>query len=171
VVASGAVIPYPPGTADFQHEVELVVALGRGGFEVDEAAAGDMVFGYACGLDMTRRDLQQRARQAGLPWDVAKDFEHAAVLSEIVPKADCGSIERGAIRLSVNGALRQSSDVSLLIWSVPEIIAHLSRLYQLQPGDVIYTGTPEGVGPVLPGDRLQGSVAGVGEIALTIAAG
>ncbi len=171
VVASGAVIPYPPGTADFHHEVELVVALGREGFEVDESDAGDLIFGYACGLDMTRRDLQQRARKAGLPWDVAKDFENAAVLSEIVPQADCGSIERGAIRLSVNGELRQSSDVSLLIWSVAEIIAHLSTLYHLRPGDLIYTGTPEGVGAVVPGDRLHGAVEGVGEISLTVAAG
>ena len=128
----------------------------------------DCVFGYACGLDMTRRDLQFAAREQRRPWDLGKDVEQSAVLAEIVPAADIGHPRTGRIELRVNGETKQSSDLSLLIHDVPEVIAHLSTFYHLQPGDLIYTGTPEGVGPVKPGDALEGSIEGVGTIALTI---
>jgi len=160
---SGTLAPYPPETADYHHEMELVVALGEGGFRVSEAAAGRMIFGYACGLDMTRRDLQAVAKAKGNPWDVAKNVEQGAVAGEIIPAA--GRILRsGEISLRVNGEERQRSDLSNMIWSIPEIIADLSTYYHLQPGDLIYTGTPEGVGPVQPGDHLEGRIEGVGTL-------
>ncbi len=168
VVASGATIPYPPGTENFHHEMELVIALGKPAFRVAPEQALAAVYGYACGLDMTRRDLQFAARDKGRPWDFGKAFDNSAVISDIVRAADCGHPAAGAIRLSVNGSERQSSDLADMIWAVPDIIAHLSRFYRLQPGDLIYTGTPEGVGPVKPGDSLDGSIAGIGEISLTI---
>lgn len=168
VVASGATIPYPPGTENFHHEMELVIALGKAAFRVTPEQALATVYGYACGLDMTRRDLQLAARDKGRPWDFGKAFDNSAVISDIVKASGCGHPARGAIRLAVNGTERQSSDLADMIWAVPEIIAHLSRFYRLQPGDLIYTGTPEGVGPVTPGDRLDGSIAGIGEISLTI---
>lgn len=167
-VASGATVPYPPGTENFHHEMELVVAIGKPGFRIAAADALDHVFGYACGLDMTRRDLQFALREKQLPWDLAKDFENAAVLSEIVAASECGHPATGRIELAVNGEIRQSSDIGLLVHSVPTLIAHLSRYYRLMPGDLIYTGTPEGVGAVKPGDRLEGTIEGVGAIALTI---
>lgn len=167
-VASGSTVPYPPGTKDYQHEMELVVAIGKAGLRIAEASALDHVFGYACGLDMTRRDLQALAKEQRRPWDLGKDFEQAAVLSEIVPAADVAPPRAGRIELRVNGAVRQSSDLSLLIHPVPAVIAHLSRYYTLQPGDLIYTGTPEGVGPVVAGDVLEGSIEGVGSISLKI---
>ncbi|MHB1373656.1 MAG: fumarylacetoacetate hydrolase family protein [Thauera sp.] len=160
---SGTVAPYPPETADYHHEMELVVALGEGGFRVNEAAAGRMIYGYTCGLDMTRRDLQAVAKAKGNPWDVAKNVEQGAVAGEIIPAA--GRILRsGEISLRVNGEERQRSDLSNMIWSIPEIIADLSTYYHLQPGDLIYTGTPEGVGPVQPGDHLEGRIEGVGTL-------
>lgn len=168
LVESGATLPYPPGTRNYQHEMELVVAIGASGFRVAEADAAGLVWGYACGLDMTRRDLQLVAREAGKPWDLAKNFEGAAVLSGIVPKAGAGVLQSGAITLQVNGLTRQSGDLAQLIWSIPELIADLSRFYHLQPGDLIFTGTPEGVSAVAPGDRLSGRIEGVGEISLTI---
>ena len=168
IVASGSTVPYPAGTADYHHEMELVVAIGRPGFDVAETEAHALVFGYACGLDMTRRDLQRKAKAGGDPWDLAKDFEQSAVLSQIVRIDDTGTLDAGRIELSVNGELRQSSDLSKMIWSVPEIISHLSRFYRLLPGDLIYTGTPEGVAAVHPGDVIEGSIDGVGEIRLTI---
>ncbi len=167
-VPSGATVPYPPGTADYQHEMELVVGIGKAGFRIPESEALAHVFGYACGLDMTRRDLQLQAREKKLPWDFAKDFENAAVLSEMAPASGIGHPDTGKIELRVNGAIRQSSDLSLMIHQVPAIIAHLSRFYHLQPGDLIFTGTPEGVGPVVAGDRIEGSIEGVGGIALNI---
>jgi fumarylpyruvate hydrolase len=165
---SGATIPYPPGTSNYHYEMELVVVIGKGGFRVSEADADDMVWGYAAGLDMTRRDLQLAARDVGRPWDLGKDCEHGSVCSEVVPKGDMGVLESGAIALQVNGETRQSSDISKLIWNIREVIADLSEFYHLQPGDLIYTGTPEGVGPVVAGDRITGQVEGVGEIALTL---
>ena len=168
LVESGASLPYPPGTRDYQHEMELVVAIGASGFRVAEADAPSLVWGYACGLDMTRRDLQRVAREAGKPWDLAKNFEGAAVLSGIVPKAGADVLQSGAISLQVNGLTRQSGNLAQLIWSIPELIADLSRFYHLQPGDLIFTGTPEGVSAVVPGDRLTGRIEGVGEITLTI---
>ncbi len=170
IVLSGAVVPYPPGTQDYHHEMELVVAIDKPAFQIDKTRALEIVFGYACGLDMTRRDLQYRAVPKGHPWDLGKDFENAAVMAEIVPASECGHIDCGAISLSVNNEVRQSGDISDLMWSVPELIADLSKYYRLQPGDLIYTGTPAGVGPVQPGDRIEGSIDGVGVIELTISA-
>jgi len=167
LVASGATVAYPPGTRDYQHEMELVVAIGAAGFRVSEAAAPGLIYGYACGLDMTRRDLQLVAREKGRPWDLGKDVEQSSVVSEIVPMAGT-VLDRGALAMSVNGQQRQSSDLSKLIWSIPELIADLSKFYHLQPGDLIFTGTPEGVGPLQPGDRIEGRVDGVGTITLTI---
>jgi fumarylpyruvate hydrolase len=165
---SGASVPYPPGTRDFHHEIELVVVLGTGGFRVPAERASDLVLGYAVGLDMTRRDLQAAARAKGRPWDVAKDVERSAVIGPIAPTARIGHPARGRIELRVNGTVRQQADIAELAWKVPALIAHLSTLYHLAPGDVIMTGTPAGVGPVRPGDRLEGSVEGVGTVALTI---
>jgi fumarylpyruvate hydrolase len=167
-VASGATVPYPPGTKSYHYEMELVVAIGRAGFRIAETDALDSVFGYACGLDMTRRDLQSAAKEKQRPWDIGKDVEQSAVLGEIAPSAEIGHPDRGRIELRVNGQTRQSSDLSDLIHSVPAVIAHLSQYYHLQPGDLVYTGTPEGVGPVKPGDRLEGSIEGVGTIALQL---
>ena len=165
---SGSEIPYPPATQDFHHEIELVVAIGSAGFELPADEALSVVYGYACGLDMTRRDLQIASRESKGPWDVGKDFDNSAIISPIRSARDIGHPVSGRIQLAVNGELRQDSNIDHLIWSIPEIIADLSRLYRLEPGDLIYTGTPDGVGPVGPGDRISGSVAGVGEIALTI---
>jgi fumarylpyruvate hydrolase len=170
-VASGATVPYPPGTKNCHHEMEMVVAIGKSGFRIPEAQALDLVYGYACGLDMTRRDLQSAAKDKQRPWDIGKNFEQSAVLGEIAPVADIGHPSNGAIELRVNGATKQSSDISDLIHGVAAVIAHLSQYYHLQPGDLIYTGTPDGVGPVKPGDRLEGSIAGVGTVALQISKG
>ena len=167
-VASGSSVPYPPGTRNYHHEVELVAAIGKEGFRVAEAQALDHVFGYACGLDMTRRDLQAAAKDKQRPWDIGKNVEQAAVLGEIAPAAEIGHPSRGRIELRVNGETRQSGDLSLLIHSVSAVVAHLSQYYHLHPGDLIYTGTPAGVGPVKPGDRLEGSIEGVGTIALQV---
>ncbi len=169
VVPSGATIPYPPGTENLHHEMELVIALGAPAFRVGPEAALDAVWGYACGLDMTRRDLQAQARDKGRPWDFGKAFDNSAIISPIVPKAAVETVAKGAIRLAVNGTVRQQADLSDMIWAVPEIIAHLSRFYHLMPGDLIYTGTPEGVGAVRPGDRLEGAIDGLGTIELAIA--
>ncbi len=168
IAASGSEIPYPPATQNYHHEIELVVAVGNAGFELSVDEALSVVYGYACGLDMTRRDLQIASRESKGPWDIGKDFENSAVIGPIRRAEEIGHPASGRIRLSVNGELRQDSDLGNLIWSVPEIIAHLSRYYRLQPGDLIYTGTPDGVGPVEPGDQITGSVAAVGEIALAI---
>lgn len=166
---SGSSIPYPPGTHDCHHEVELVVAIGRSGFEVAVDDALGLVYGYAVGLDMTRRDLQLASRNNKGPWDTGKDFDNSAVIGTIAAADDIGHPSSGRIHLAVNGELKQDSDLSHLIWSVPEIIAQLSCLYRLEPGDLIYTGTPDGVGPVRAGDRLIGGIDGVGTIELTIA--
>lgn len=167
LVESGATVPYPPATANYHYEMELVVAIGQPAFRIAQADAGRAVYGYACGLDMTRRDLQLAARAKSRPWDLGKDIEQGSVISEIVPMPGV-VIEQGEIVLDVNGQTRQRSDVSKLIWNIRELIADLSTYYHLQPGDLIYTGTPEGVGAVVPGDRLQGRVAGVGEIELRV---
>ena len=164
---SGSTAPYPPETRDYHHEVELVVALGAGGFRVSPQQAAGMIYGYACGLDMTRRDLQAAAKAKGNPWDVAKNVEMGAVSSEIV-RADGRVLDRGEISLKVNGELRQHGDLADMIWSIPEIIADLSTYYHLQAGDLIYTGTPEGVGPVRPGDHLEGWIEGVGDLRFDI---
>ena len=167
LVESGATVAYPPRTHNYHYEMELVLAVGKPGFRVSEADAHDLVYGYAAGLDMTRRDLQLAARDKGRPWDTGKDIEHGAVCSPIVPMPGV-VIDQAAIALEVNGETRQSSNVDQLIWSIREIIADLSTYYHLQAGDLIYTGTPEGVGPVVAGDRITGRVEGVAEISLTI---
>ena len=160
--------PYPPGTENYHYEMEMVVAIGTGGFRISLESAMDHVFGYACGLDMTRRDLQLKAREKGRPWDLGKDAESAAVIAEIVPAAQCGHLASGRITLAVNGETRQDQDLHDLIWSVPELIADLSKFYHLEPGDLIYTGTPSGVGPVVAGDKITGHVDGLPDISLAI---
>lgn len=165
-----ATIDYPPRTNDLHHEIELVVALSGGGRNIPASAALDHVFGYAVGNDLTRRDLQSEAKAKGRPWDAAKGFDQSAPITAIHRASAIGHPARGRIWLTVNGELRQQADLSEMIWSVPEIIAELSTLFELAPGDLIYTGTPAGVGPVRPGDRLEGGVEGVDTLVTTIAA-
>lgn len=168
VVESGASVEYPPGTKNYHYEMELVVAIGADGFKVSEADAERLIYGYSAGLDMTRRDLQLTARENGRPWDLGKNFEESAVFSPIIPKGKLGVVTSGLIQLKVNHKTRQESDVSKLIWNIPELLADLSCYYHLQPGDLIMTGTPEGVGAVVPGDLITGHVEGIGEVKLTI---
>jgi fumarylpyruvate hydrolase len=168
IQASGSDLPYPPGTEDLHYEMEWVVAIDPPGFEVDEERAESMIYGYACGLDMTRRDLQQKGKDKRRPWDLGKNFEGGAIITDLVPKATTGILNNGTIELRVNGETKQSADISDLIWSPAELVKHLSRYYHLKPGDLIFTGTPEGVGPVVKGDRIEGSVEGVGSISLNI---
>ncbi len=158
---SGATIPYPPGTADCHFEMEFVVAIGAPAFRVAEADAMRAVMGYACGIDLTRRDLQAAAKDKRRPWDLGKDFENAALIAAITPAEQFGEIAKQAIRLTHDGEVAQQADLSEMVWSVPELIAHLSRFYHLAPGDLIYTGTPAGVGPVRPGSVLSGEVEGL----------
>jgi fumarylpyruvate hydrolase len=167
LVESGATVAYPPGTKNYHHEMELVLVIGAPGFRVSQADAPKLIYGYACGLDMTRRDLQLVARDKGRPWDLGKDVEESSVVSEVVPMPG-KVLDKGELAMSVNGQDRQKSDLDKLIWNIPELIEDLSKFYHLQPGDLIFTGTPEGVGALQPGDRIQGRVEGVGEIALTI---
>jgi len=164
---SGATVAYPPETQNYHFEMEMVVAIGKAGFRVKAEDAHDIIFGYAAGLDMTRRDLQLVARDKGRPWDLGKDVEQSSVCSEIVPMPGV-VIDQGEIALEVNGVTKQKSNVDKLIWNVREIIADLSLFYHLQPGDLIYTGTPEGVGAVLAGDKISGRVEGVAGVSLTV---
>jgi fumarylpyruvate hydrolase len=168
IVQEGSVVPYPPFTEDFQYEVELVVAICRGGLDIPVEAALNHVFGYAIGLDMTRRDRQREANKRGLPWEVGKSFDHSAPCGPIHPAASVGHIGSGQISLAVNGKERQRGDIAQMIWNVPEIVANLSQQYELVPGDLILTGTPAGVGPLVPGDRMVAAIAGLGEVAFTI---
>lgn len=168
VVPSGSEIPYPPKTSNVHHEIELVVGLGEGGANIPEAQALERVYGYAVGLDLTRRDLQGEAKKTGRPWEVGKAFEHSAPCGAMVPASRIGHPDHGRVWLEVNGQLRQEGDLNQLIWKVPETIAYLSGLFTLAPGDLIYTGTPAGVGAVQRGDRLHGGVDGVGEIEVRI---
>ncbi len=161
-------IPYPPMTANFHHEIELVVAIGKGGANITREQALDYVFGYAVGLDMTRRDLQLDARDKGRPWEFGKSFAHSAPIGALRPVADVGVLDKAGISLTVDGAIRQSSDIAKLIWSIPECIAYLSQYECLQAGDLIMTGTPEGVGAVVVGNLMHGRVAGVGEIRVRV---
>ncbi len=160
--------PYPAQSSDVHHELELVVALRSGGTDIAVDAAQASVFGYAVGLDMTRRDLQAQMKKMGRPWEIGKAFEQSAPCSEIVPASLIGHPEQGAVQLFVNGELRQDGDLNQLIWKVPEMIAYLSRLFTLAPGDLIFTGTPAGVGPVQRGDRLRGTIAGVAELEIEV---
>jgi fumarylpyruvate hydrolase len=168
VVADGAAIPYPPKTQNLHHEIELVVALRTGGADISAVRALDHVFGYAAGIDLTRRDLQMEARNRGRPWDLSKGFDHSAPIGSIRPVAAIGHPARGRIALSVNGEPRQEGDIEDMILNVAEIIASLSQYIALAPGDLIFTGTPSGVGPLVPGDRAEGSIAGVGGVRVAI---
>ena len=167
LVESGATVPYPSETQNYHFEMELVVAIGAPGFRVSQDDAHQLIYGYACGLDMTRRDLQLVARDKGRPWDLGKDVELSSVCTEIAPMPGV-AIEKGDIALTVNGEPKQQSNVDKLIWNIREQIADLSLFYHLHPGDLIFTGTPEGVGPVIAGDRLDGHIEGVGRIVLHI---
>jgi len=170
-VAEGGVgrVPYPPRTADLHHEVELVVAIGRPGSDIAVGDALAHVFGYATGVDLTRRDLQADLKKKGQPWEMAKAFDHSAPIGPLHAAASCGHPAAGAISLSVNGAERQHGDLADMIWSVPEVIAELSTYLELRPGDLIFTGTPAGVGPLERGDRVVAAIAGLGSLAFSIA--
>lgn len=169
VAAGSAVeIPYPPRTENYHYEIELVVAIGKGGRDIAVEDAASHVFGHAVGLDMTRRDLQMRMREQGRPWEIGKAFDYSTPIGPITPLADSGALDRGAIALAVDGRAVQSSDLSFLIWNVAETIAQLSTLFELQPGDLIMTGTPEGVGAVVRGQTMVGSVAGLSPIEVKV---
>lgn len=170
VIVPGARVPYPPATENLHHEIELVAAIGIGGRDIPVDDAPGHVWGYAAGLDMTRRDLQWACKDKGAPWDIGKTFDRAAPVSEIHPASETGHPSRGRIWLNVDGEPRQSSDIANMVWPVAGIIAHLSAVFTLEPGDLIFTGTPEGVGPVTPGQRLEGGIEGIAEIAVEIAA-
>jgi fumarylpyruvate hydrolase len=161
IVPSGATIAYPQGTSNFHFEAELVVAIGTGGRNITREAANDHIYGYATGLDMTRRDLQLIARDKGRPWDTGKNVEQSAPIGLIHPASEVGHLTSGAITLTVNGEAKQSSNISDLIWPVEDVIVFLSALYRLEPGDLIYTGTPAGVGPVVTGDKMVVSIDGL----------
>ncbi|OFA08341.1 fumarylpyruvate hydrolase [Janthinobacterium sp. HH107] len=161
-------LPYPAQTQDFQHEMELVVAIGKGGSDIGAADALSHVWGYAIGLDMTRRDVQGAAKKLGRPWDTGKAFEHSAPIGPISPAAQAGDVQHAAITLRVNGELRQSSSIDMLIWNVAETIADLSTYFTLQPGDLIYTGTPAGVAAVQRSDELVGAIDGLGELRVKV---
>lgn len=168
IVPNGGIFPYPSRSSDVHFEIEMVVALARGGTDIPVERALEHVFGYAVGIDMTRRDLQEEAKKMGRPWEVGKAFESAAPCSEIIPASQIGHPDKGAVWLKVNGAMRQQGDLNQLIWKVPEIISYLSSLFTLAPGDLIYSGTPSGVGPTVRGDVLHGGVDEVGEITVTV---
>ncbi len=168
VVVGGAAIPYPPQTDDFHHEIELVVAIGKEGADIPVEQALAHVYGYAAGLDMTRRDIQAIAKKSGRPWEMAKAFDHSAPIGTIEPASEIGHPDKGAITLSVNGAVRQKGDLSEQIWNVSEAIAYLSGFVTLKPGDLIMTGTPSGVGAVVKGDVLEGAIEGVGSVRTSI---
>ena len=161
--------PYPTLTKNYHYEVELVAALAKGGRHIPSERALEYVFGYTVGLDMTRRDLQRAMGDEKKPWEIGKSFDHSAPLGPLQPVASVGHFTKGAIWLKVNGQIKQNADLSQMIWSVPEIIAHLSGLFALAAGDLIYTGTPAGVGPVQRGDTLKGNVAGVGTLTVMVA--
>ena len=170
-VAAGATmeIPYPPRTENYHYEIELVVAIGKGGRNIDPEDAQEHIFGYAVGLDMTRRDLQMSARQQGRPWEVGKAFDYSAPIGAITPIGEQGPLHAGAIELTVDGKTVQKSDITHLIWNVNETIAQLSTVFELQPGDLIMTGTPEGVGAVVRGQTMVGSVDGLTPISVKVA--
>ena len=167
-IVTNGVMPYPSATSNLHYEGELVIALGKGGSNISEQNALEHVFGYAMGLDMTRRDLQTQAGRHGQPWDTGKAFDHSAPISTIYPHSLVGHITSGSIKLWVNGQLKQDSDISDLIWDGPRMISELSKLFTLQAGDLIFTGTPAGVGPVLAGDQLELKIAGLGLLTVKI---
>lgn len=169
IVEDGATVPYPPLTSNYHHEVELVAAIGKGGSNIAVESAVGHVFGYAVGFDMTRRDVQQAAAKKGHPWEIGKSFDQSAPCGPIYPVANVGHLQEGEIEIAVNGQMRQRSDLNLMIWDVPNIISQLSQQVALQPGDLIYTGTPEGVGPVVSGDVMVGRIAKLGELTIKVA--
>ena len=164
----GAEFPYPQKTSDVHHEIELVVALGKGGNDISVENSFDHVWGYAVGIDFTRRDLQGVAKKAGRPWEIGKSFDHSGPIGMIHPIGESGHMAEGHIRLDVNGERRQDGNLNELIWKIPEIISYLSELFTLQPGDLIFTGTPAGVGPIVKGDVLDGHVEGLSSIRVTV---
>ncbi|MFC5698800.1 fumarylacetoacetate hydrolase family protein [Pseudomonas sp. GCM10022186] len=161
-------LPYPAETSNYHYEIELVAAIGKGGRDIPEERANEHVWGYAVGLDMTRRDLQMKMREMGRPWEIGKAFDASAPIAPLHPASTIGHPSSAGIWLQVDGADRQRSDIDKLIWSVPETIAYLSRFFELQPGDLIMTGTPEGVGPVVAGELMTGGVDGLGEIRVRV---
>jgi fumarylpyruvate hydrolase len=169
-VAHGQVgeVPYPSQTSEFQHEIELVVAIGRAGRDIPVERANEHVWGYAVGLDMTRRDLQLKLRDKGRPWELGKAFDQSAPIGPLVPASRIGHPTAGAIWVQVDGQDRQRSDIAKLIWSVPEVISNLSTYFELRPGDLIFTGTPEGVGSVLVGQTMSGGIDGLGELSVRV---
>ena len=168
VVMTGATIDYPPRTEDLHHEIELVVAIGKAGSNIPAEQALDHVFGYAVGIDLTRRDLQKAAKEKGRPWETAKGFDQSAPISAIHRASEVGHPAEGRIWLAVNGQIRQDAGLNELIWNVAESVAELSTLFELAPGDLLYTGTPAGVGPLEPGDEVTGGIEGIDEIHITI---
>lgn len=168
LVTDGAETPYPVGTNDLHHEIELVVAIGAAMDAVSPDNANTGIFGYAAGVDLTRRDIQAVAKKQSRPWEMAKAFDHSAPIGTMVRASEIGHPAAGPIELSVNGQPRQHGDIADMIWDIPNILAHLSALVGLRPGDLVFTGTPAGVGPLVRGDRLEGSIAGVGTVATTI---
>ena len=171
IVEDGAIIPYPLQTENLHHEIELVVALGKGGVDIDEKSALDYVWGYGVGIDLTRRDIQNRAKEMGRPWDMGKGFDNSAPCSALRPVNEVGHPDttKAAIWIKVNGQTRQESTLDLHIWTVAETISYLSGLMELNSGDVIFMGTPDGVAPVVSGDVMQGHIDGVGNLTVTIA--
>ena len=170
VCPSGATVPYPPGTANFHHEMELVLALGAPVFKADLAAAQAAIYAYGSGLDMTRRDRQQDGKDHRRPWDLGKDIENGAVLGDLTLASEVGTLDGRRIHLSVNGTLRQDAMLDEMVWSPAEVISHLSRFYHLAPGDIIMTGTPAGVGAVVAGDVITGGIDGLEPVVLTLTA-
>jgi len=168
LLASGGEFPYPPQTENVHFEIELVVAIARGGVDIPVEDALDHVYGYGLGIDMTRRDLQSQAKKDGRPWDSAKSFDHSAPISAIRAVSEIGHPDSGRIWLAVNGEVRQDSDLNLQIWNVQEGISHLSKLYEVAPGDLIYTGTPDGVGPIQVGDQITAGIDGIGELEIKV---
>jgi fumarylpyruvate hydrolase len=168
LVQTGETKAYPPGTANYHYEMELAVAIGATAFNVSIEEAPRAVFGYGCSLDMTRRDLQLNARAKSRPWDLGKNFEESAVVAPLTPAAAFGEVGPQDIWLDVNGTRRQAAHLRDLVWSVPELISHLSRFYHLQPGDLILTGTPAGVGAVVAGDVITGGITGLADVAFTV---
>jgi fumarylpyruvate hydrolase len=169
IVEDGATVEYPPLTNNYHHEVELVVAIGKGGANIPVESALDHVYGYAVGFDMTRRDLQQAAAKKGHPWEIGKSFDQSAPCGTIYPVAKVGHLSEGELQITVNGQVRQQSNLNLMVWDVPHIINHLSQQVRLEPGDLIYTGTPEGVSAVVAGDVMVGRIDKLGELTIKVA--
>ena len=168
VVPCGGDVANPPATSNLHYEVELVVAIAKGGQDIPMSEALSCIYGFAVGIDLTRRDLQAKSKEKGQPWDTAKGFDQSAPISPITPVSICGHLERGAIWLSVNGMEKQRGSLSQMIWSVPEVIAHISGFVALAPGDLIFTGTPAGVGPIVAGDRVRCGIDGLGELEILL---